>query len=157
MVSTQRAADPERIAALRASGLLERDGDARLRTLCEAAAKLLRTPASLLNVVDAERRTTLAGYPSKIEQTTNDDSACTEVVVAAEPLVIPNTLLHPVTCDMSFVVKGGWRAYLGVPIFYDAQAVGSLCVVDVVVREWAYWDVEGLKGVARLAGLSVER
>lgn len=145
-----------RLEALRASGLLRHDLKGRLDLLCETAAEILRVPFSQVNILDDRVQMSVGKWPPDDDRITEvAHSACKEVVVAGQPIVVPDMLVHPVLCMIPFVQETGGRAYLGVPIYFDGQVLGSFCVADQVVRRWTAWDVAGLQGLARLAGLAV--
>lgn len=146
----------ERLDALHSSGLLRHDMQGRLDLLCETAASILRAPLARVNVLDGDMQTSIGKWPPDNDRfTPAKDAACREVIVSRQPLVVPNTLLHPTMCMIPFVTVVGARSYLGVPIFHEGEAIGSVCVADYVVRSWTVWDTAGLQGLARLAGLAV--
>lgn len=156
-VKSSRIDDPARLAALAASGLLNKGPDEQMDLLCETAHHLLRAPIAMVNILDDQMQTSVGAFPKDIQRSYRvKDTGCQHVVAAAEPISIDNTLLHPVMCISPVTTVLGVRAYLGVPIFYDDQPVGSFCVMDYMPRDWRYWDTESLKGLARLAGLAVE-
>lgn len=147
---------PERLAALKSSGLLRHDLRGRLDLLCETAAQILRVPLAQANVLDGTKQVSVGKWPpDEDRETPLDGTGCKHVILAQEPVIIPNTLIHPVMCMQPFVTIKGVRAYLGVPIFFDSEVIGAFCAADFVVRDWTTWDVAGLQGLARLAGLSV--
>lgn len=124
--------------------------------LCETATVILRVPAAQVNVLDDQFQTSVGKWPSDLDRVKPVTQAvCQAVILANEPVVVENTLLHPAMCMTPLVTMVGVRAYLGVPIYYDDQVVGSFCVGDFEVRKWTHWDISGLQGLARLAGLSV--
>lgn len=151
-------ADPDRLDALRRSGLLRHDLDKRLDILCETATELVGCPVSHINVLDNKRQYTVGSFPLAVEKVhAIEDSGCEEVVVSQNVVIVPDTRLHPVLCMREFVTVAGMYAYLGVPILFGEQVVGSFCALDYEPREWAYWQVEALKGLAGLASVAALR
>lgn len=151
-------ARPERLAALKASGLLRHGPQDRLDLLCETATMILRAPMSQVNLLDDKFSVSVGKWPPDDDRRMAvEGSGCKEVIVAAQPVIVPNTLLHPTLCMIPYVTVAGVRAYLGVPVFFGGEVIGSFCVADMVAREWTHWDVAGLQGLARLAGLAVAR
>lgn len=148
---------PERLVALKESGLLRHDPAGRLDLLCETACTILRVPIAEVNTLDAEIQTSVGRWPPLTKRATKlvRDTGCREVIIAAAPVIVPNTLDHPTMCMIPAVTQEGAKAYLGVPVYFSGQIIGSFCVIDVEVREWSHWDVAGLQGLARLAGLAV--
>ena len=53
-------------------------------------------------------------------------------------LVVPDSERHPVLCDMPWAQV--WRGYLGCPITYDDQVIGSFCVLSQEPRTWTLTD-----------------
>lgn len=151
--------DPERLSALTRSGLLNKDARGRLELLCETAHELLHVPMVLVNVLDDAKQITVGAYPKGESGRVLPirDTGCQETVKIGEVVSIPNTLLHPVLCMIPAVRVAGVRSYLGVPIYHEGYIMGAFCCADYVVREWSFWEQQGLIALARLAGLSVER
>lgn len=154
---TSRLDDPVRLEALRASGLLRRTTDQRLSHLVLVATVTLETVASELNMITADRQVYIATNPHPNPGEVGlGQSACRLVIEASEPVAVPDVLHHPVLCNFDIVKRGLFRAYLGVPIYYDGQPIGSLCTLDDQPRDWSTFDIVALNGLARLAGLSVQ-
>lgn len=150
--------DPERLDALQRSGLLRHDERERFDILCETAASLLSVPIAQLNVLNADEQISVGAYPcDTMRRLRVQDTNCQVTIRAAEPVIVENTLLHPIMCISPLTQVLGVRSYLGVPVFFDEEPVGAFCVADYKVREWGGWDVIGLQGLARLAGLAVDR
>lgn len=147
--------DPARLDALARSGLLAHGQRARLDLLCQTAASIVRVPAAQVNVLTAEQQISVGKYPPDGDRELPVMVAgCRQVVLAEHPVIVPDTREHPVMCGLPWAAD--WRAYLGVPVYAADQVIGSFCVLDRPVRAWTAWDIAGLQGLARLAGLSVE-
>lgn len=147
---------PERLAALQHSGLLRHDPDVRLDLLCETACSILRVPMSQVNLLNERFSVSVGKWPP------DDDRihpikgvGCQEAILSGQVVIAPNTLIHPDLCLRPFVTVMGARSYLGVPVYFDGEVIGSFCVAGYIAREWNHWDVSGLRGLARLAGLAV--
>lgn len=147
---------PERLAALERSGLLERSVDQRLSSLAYTATRLLDADACLINALDEHTQWTVSGWPpgSLPQKMAVEVTGCQEVIASGQPLVIPNTDLHPSFCGLPWTKQ--FRAYIGVPICYEFQAIGSMCVLGETPREWTPYDLKGLEGLANLVVLSLE-
>jgi GAF domain-containing protein len=110
--------------------------------LTQLAAQLLDAPVSLLTLVDADRQFFLssAGLPEPLlsaRQTPLDLSICQYAVAAGRPLIVRDTRADPVLADHPAVMEMGVAAYAGIPlILVEGDAVGTLCVLDFVVRDW---------------------
>jgi GAF domain-containing protein len=151
-------ADPDRLEALRKSGLLRHDLEKRLDILCETATELIGCPVSYINLLDDQLQHTVGSFPIGPRKSNPvETTGCEEVVIAEKVIVVPDTRDHPVMCMRPFVTVAGMLAYLGVPILFGEQVVGSFCVLDYEPRDWAHWQVEALKGLASLTSAAALR
>lgn len=147
---------PERLAALKNSGLLRHDASGRLDLLCETACTVLRVSLSMVNMLDERFSVSVGKWPPDDDRTSPVEGVgCKDVILTGQAVIVPDTLVHPILCMRPFVTVMGVRSYLGVPVFFDGEVIGSFCAADYAVREWNHWDVAGLQGLARLAGLAV--
>lgn len=151
-------ADPARLDALKRSGLLRHDLAKRLDILCETATEMIGCPVAHINLLDATRQYTVGSFPV-LEQKIRaiNTSGCEEVIASKAIVIVPDTRVHPIMCLRPFVTIAGMNAYLGVPILFGDQAVGSFCALDYEPREWAYWQIEALKGLAALTSAAALR
>jgi len=151
-------ADPVRVEALHKSGLLRHDLGKRLDILCETATELVGCPVSYINLLDKEQQYTVGSYPPRVRKSSKvETTGCEEVIASKNVVNVPDTRLHPVMCMREFVTVAGMLAYLGVPVLYGKQVVGSFCALDYEPREWAFWQVEALKGLASLTSAAALR
>jgi diguanylate cyclase (GGDEF)-like protein/PAS domain S-box-containing protein len=151
--SGARVTDSARLEALRSLDLLDTPPEEGFDRLTRLAAKLMRTPVALINLVDAERLCvkSAAGLPAgSPRESPLSHSFCRHVVETDAPLVIEDARLHPLVCDNPAVRAGGVIAYAGVPLTTpDGHTLGTLCVVDSVPRVWLEADVDLLADLAR--------
>lgn len=151
-------ADPARLDALKRSGLLRHDLNKRLDILCETATEMIGCPVAYINLLDDQHQHTVGSFP-KSDRKSNpiDTTGCEEVIVCKSSVVVPDTRKHPVMCMRPFVTVAGMLAYLGVPILFGDQVVGSFCVLDYETRDWANWQIEVLRGLAELTSVAALR
>jgi GAF domain-containing protein len=134
--------DPGRLAALRHLFLLDSPANRSFDRLTELAAQLLEAPVSLLTLVDSDRQFFLssAGLPEPMRsarETSLEVSICKYAVAAGRPLIVGDTRSDPVLADNPAVREMGVAAYAGIPLIVaEGHAVGTLCVLDFVVRDW---------------------
>lgn len=151
-------ADPARLDALKRSGLLRHDLGKRLDILCETATELVGCPVAYINLLDKEQQYTIGSFPPRVRrQSWVEDTGCEEVISTKGSVIVPDTRMHSVMCMRPFVTIAGMLAYLGVPILFGEQVVGSFCALDYEPREWPYWQVEALKGLAGLTSVAALR
>lgn len=144
----------ERVATLRDTGLMGGGRQERLEKLCASVALLVDVPVVQITVVSDEHQYYVAGYG--MDETVQGPvdlhhSVCKHVVDLGTPLGIDDALEDPVLCENLAVKEWRVRSYLGEPLVApDGDILGSLCVVDYVVRSWTNRDMEVLKGMARM-------
>lgn len=147
---------PGRLEAVRRSGLLDSPAEESFDSLTRLAARLLRVPVSFVSILDGKRdfyksHSGLAGVdPSEAE--TTGRTFCHYTLASNDPLVIEDTHSDPVWRAVPTVESLGVRAYVGVPLKLDGQAVGSFCVMDQEPRQWTDDELETLEQLAVSAG-----
>lgn len=146
--------DPIRLGALKSSGLLTKSVQQRVEHLAYAAVTLLRADAGQVNALDGEFQRTVIGWPPGVwPDLPVEQAACREPILTKAPLAISDTQLHPITCDLGWTAR--FRGYLGVPVMYGEQAIGSVCVFTDQPRAWKAYESQALVGVARLLTMSL--
>lgn len=148
--------DTARLAAVRASGLLESPAEEAFDSLTRLAARLLKVPASFVSVVDRGRDfyKSQTGFPAplSVERQAEGRTFCHFTLDSDEMLVIDDTHADPVWRAVPTVGTLGVRAYVGVPLKLDGQTVGSFCVIDTQPRQWHSEELETLRQLAMSAG-----
>lgn len=138
----QRLDAPDRLAALRATGLLDSPTSERYDRLTRMASSLLNAPTALMSLVDDHRQffSSFIGLPepwATARETPLSHSFCQHVVTSGAPLRIENAPEHPLVRDNLAIPELGVISYLGVPIVSDSgHNLGSFCVIDTVPRKW---------------------
>ncbi len=154
--------DPERLARLRATALLDAPTDDAFDRLTRLASRLLDAPLSTVTLVDDERQFYMSctGFPEPIataRQTPLEFSFCKHTVVLGKPLVIPDVRGHPLVGDNPAISQFGVTAYAGIPLLTsDGHALGTLCVMDFKVREWTPDQVSSLTDLAAAVSTEIE-
>jgi diguanylate cyclase (GGDEF)-like protein/PAS domain S-box-containing protein len=157
-----RLLDPERLAALEATGLGDGPSLAKLDELARTVAWALRAPVATVTLVD-DRRQTFAGSCGLAagvaqEGTPLSHSFCRHPVTTGRPLVTSDTRESPVAEGNRSVEELGVIAYAGVPLVdRDGHALGALCAIDHEPRDWGEEDVLVLRRFAERAVLEIER
>lgn len=148
--------DPERLAALRETGLLDSEIEEEFDRLTRLAAKLLSAPATFFSLVDADRDfyKSCFGFPEPLasERQMEGTTFCHYALVADGALVIPDTRADPIYRNVPTVESLGVSAYIGVPIHGPSGLVlGSFCAIDFQPRDWSPLEVEVMKELAKSA------
>jgi GAF domain-containing protein len=155
--------DPDRLAALRETGLLSRGGDPTLDRVARLASTLVDAPRAFVTLVTPEHQH-LAGMVRRDDpadtsrETPLSDSLCQFAVATEETLVIFDSHKDPLVRDMKAVRTGEVGAYAGVPLRTSGgQVLGTLCVVDASPRTWDDTSLALLDDLTTLAVHEVEQ
>lgn len=155
--------DPARLAAVRATGLVDTAAEPAFDRLTRLAVRVLRVPASFLSLVEEGRdfykAATGFGEPLASARELAGRTFCHYSIAAAtpdRPLVIPDTRADPVYRAVPTVESLGVAAYVGVPLVVDGEPVGSFCAIDTRPRDWTADEVEVLRELAASAQREIE-
>jgi signal transduction histidine kinase len=152
--------DPERLAAVRATGLLDSEVEEVFDRLTRLAVRLLGIPAAFISLVDAGRdfykSTCGFGEPLASARELTGPTFCHYTIQRTTPLVIPDTAADPVYRNVPTVRSLGVAAYVGVPLIVGGQAIGAFCAIDMQPHAWTDEEVEVLVELAASANREVE-
>lgn len=149
--------DPQRLAALAATGLLDSPPEESFERLARLARRTLHTPVALLSLANDQRQffksaQGLAEPLASLREMPLSNSLCEHVVGSGAPVVIDDARRHPLgrasreVCDLHLV------AYMGVPLITpERQPLGCLCVADFESRTWSADEIETLRDIAATA------
>ena len=151
---------PDRLAAVRATNLLDTEAEEVFDRLTRLAVRLVGIPAAFISLVDANRDFYKSacgfGEPLATARELTGVTFCHYTVQSAEPLVIPDTAADPKYRDVPTVNSLGVAAYVGVPLIVNGQAVGAFCAIDTKPREWTAGQIEVLTELAASAQREIE-
>lgn len=154
--------DPKRLAALKATGLLDSDAEAAFDRFTRMAARWLGTPVAAISLVDDHRQFFKSAvgldepWASKRE-TPLSYSFCQYPVTTREPLVVADAREHPFLRESLAVTELSVVAYAGVPLVTSEEHVlGALCVVDSQPRPWSEDEISVLRDLAALTITEIE-
>ncbi|CAN5836396.1 GAF domain-containing sensor histidine kinase [soil metagenome] len=154
--------DPERLARLRATALLDSPTEQAFDRLARLASKLLEAPLSTVTLIDVDRQFYMScvGLPeplASVRETPLEMSFCKHTVVLGKPLIIPDTRGHPIVGENPAIEGFGVLAYAGIPLLTsDGHALGTLCVMDVVTRDWTEDQIASLTDLAAAVSTEIE-
>ncbi|MDR3621884.1 MAG: ATP-binding protein [Paludisphaera borealis] len=149
--------DPERLAVLRSTRLLDTEAEPAFDRLTRLAARVLHAPAALIAVVDADRQFLKSAFGlsafDRGSPRPDFSRSFTEFIVrSGRPLVVRDATNHgALGCDpeRSEVQP---IACLGVPLTAArCQIVGAFCVIDLQARAWTDADLQALQELADAA------
>lgn len=166
-------ADPARLAAVRATGLVDTPADPAFDRWVRLAARALGAPVALLTLVEADRDFVKAhvGLPEPLatdRAVRAEPTFCQDAVARAEarraagnaggpdalpaPVVVPDAAADALYCTFPSVRLMGVRACVTAPLLgAHGHALGSLCVLDFVPRAWTPDQVATLHDLAHAA------
>lgn len=154
--------DPQRLADLRASGLLDTEAEPVFDRLTALAHRLLGAPLTMVTLVDADRQfikscVGLAEPWATRRQTPLTHSFCQYAVAQGEAFTVEDARADPELRDSPAIEDLGVVSYAGVPLVNSAgQALGALCVTDSEPRRWTDGEIALVRELARSAMTEIE-
>lgn len=145
--------DPQRLAAVHDSGLLDSIAEESFDRLTRLASKITGAPVALVSLVDAHRDFYKSCFGAtgplhSLRQITGR-TFCHYSLVSDGPLVLEDATQLPVFRDVPTVASLGVRAYAGIPLITETgQVLGSFCAVDFKAKQWTPEDIEILTELA---------
>jgi PAS domain S-box-containing protein len=149
---------PKRLAALRATGLLDTEPEKVFDRFTRLASRVLHAPVAAITLLDDRRQFLKSAVGvGDLREIPLAYSICATAVAMCSPLIIDDTRVHPLVKDHPAIAKFGVGAYAGVPIVTaDEQAIGALCVADPNPHRWSDEDVKTLRELAAMVGEQIE-
>ena len=152
--------DPARLAAVRASGLLDTEIEEAFDRLTRLAVQLVGVASAFISLVDENRDfyKSSCGFaePLASAREMSGPTFCHYTIESDRPLVIPDTNADPRYRDAPTVKSLGVAAYVGIPLVYSGQVIGSFCAIELVPRDWTPRDVAALADLASIALSEIE-
>lgn len=151
----QSAVKPEneaaRLAALRASALLNTLPEPRFDRLTRLVQQALHTPIVLISLLDEERQWFKSRQGLDVCETARDISFCGHAILGEGVFQITDALADPRFADNPLVTSAPFiRFYAGVPLKVAAQPIGTLCIIDSEPRTLSDAETAMLIGFAEL-------
>ncbi|MEU6159809.1 SpoIIE family protein phosphatase [Streptomyces sp. NPDC047130] len=142
-----------RIAAVRRYEILDTPPDASFDRVARLAARLFEVPIAAVTFVDSDRIWFKARHGlDDMTEISRADGLCGLALLEDGPLVIPDTLHHPLSASNPMVTGGiGIRFYAAAPIVTaDGHKLGTVTIFDTRPRELGPEDVTALKDLAAI-------
>ncbi|WP_225584866.1 MULTISPECIES: sensor domain-containing diguanylate cyclase [unclassified Acidovorax] len=145
--------NPQRLAAVRETGLLDSIAEESFDRLTRLASKITGAPVTFISLVDSRRdfyKSTFGmGAPLNTQRQLTGRTFCHYAMVSEGPLVLEDATVLPVFRDVPTVASLGVRAYAGIPLKNEAgEVLGSFCAVDFKPKQWTQQDIEVLVELA---------
>ncbi len=153
--------DPKRLAAVKATRLLDTPGAAGFDRITRLGAAALNVPATFISLVDDHRDFYLShcgfGEPLASERQLTGQTFCHFTIQEDIPLIIPDTRADPVYAQVPTVESLGVAAYLGVPlVLLSGEVIGAFCAIDFAPRAWTESEVLAATDLASLVVSEME-
>ena len=151
--------DPQRLAAVEATKLLDSAPDESFDQLARLAAAVLGVPWVFLTLVDEHRSfwvsaAGVAPAPGSGLYGENPvgDSFCQYVIAEDAPVVIADARHDPRSSRNASIESMGVVSWAGFPLrSTDGHVLGTFCAVDRAAREWSGEDITLLNALATAA------
>ncbi len=152
---------PRRLAALRATGLLDSPEINSFDRLTRIGAQLLDVQTTFISLVDDHRDFYLShcgfGEPLASSRQLTGQTFCHFTIEGEGPLVIPDTRADPLYRNVPTVESLGVAAYLGAPlVLLSGEVIGAFCAVDTVPRAWTDAQIRNARDIASIVLSEIE-
>lgn len=153
-----RCDEAARIARLRAYGILDTPAEEVFDRITRWARRRFSVPVALVSLVDVHRQWFKSVDGLAVRETPRDVAFCDHAVRGSRPLVVPDARLDPRFRENPLVLGDpGIRFYAGAPILTpDRFALGTVCLIDSVPREFPLADQVVLSRLAAVAAAELE-
>lgn len=150
--------DAARVAALEKYAILDSEPEQAFDDLAKLASYICKTPIALVSLVDGERQWFKSKLGLSASQTPREVAICSTAIQQKDVFVVPDALKderfqnNPLVVDEPHI-----RFYAGAPLINEeGYALGTLCVVDLVPREFDDEQKEALRTLGRLVLAQME-
>jgi len=145
-----------RLAALRALGLLDSPPEQAFDAVVELVRRILDVPMALISLVDSDRQWFKAACGIEAPQTSRSVSFCAHAIHQPDIFVVPDATLDPRFHDNPLVAgEPHIRFYAGIPLeLPSGYRIGTLCALSPIAREEL--DAEGQAGLRLLGRLTLD-
>lgn len=159
-----RINDPQRVTSVTRVRERQPAQQVFLDMICRSTATALKSPRSVITLVDADSQTFIAHHITDDDPHAKEawgmhgiplsSTYCQFTIASAQTLVIQNARLDPLVKDNPCTTQLGMKAYLGTPVCSkEGFPVGSLCVFEFTPRKWTRRDIATIESFAALVSL----
>jgi PAS domain S-box-containing protein len=143
--------EPQRIEALKETGLLDSARELAFDDLASIASSLCGTPVALVSLVDSHRQWFKAHHGLDVTETPRDFAFCGYTILGEDVFIVPDAHADDRFADNPLVLgEPRVRFYAGAPLTApDGVSFGSLCVIDHEPRQLSTEQVAALRALGR--------
>jgi diguanylate cyclase (GGDEF)-like protein len=144
--------ETDRLERLRQYHILDTPPSEAFDRVTRLASRLLKMPVALVSLIDEDRQWFKSKIGIEADETPRDVAFCAHAICQSTALVVPDAQRDPRFADNPLVTGTPFvRFYAGVPLRSpDGHNVGTLCVIDHVVRELSAEDSLLLNDLAQI-------
>lgn len=149
--------EQDRLAALHAMLILDTPPEERFDRIVAFAASEFNAPIALISLVDGDRQWFKGNIGLAVCSTSRDISFCGHAIMKKEIMIVPDTQLDIRFVDNPLVTGDPQiRFYAGAPLETQSGfAIGTLCIIDTVPRQFDSIDLAILSSLRDLVMLEL--
>jgi GAF domain-containing protein len=147
-----------RVEALHKYAILDTEPEQAFDDLVLLASFVCKTPMAMISLVDEDRQWFKSKVGISVSETPREIAFCATAIQQPDVFVVPDTLKDERYRNNPLVVsEPNVRFYAGAPLIdEDGHALGTICVVDRVPREFVPDQQAALKALSRLVLAQLE-
>ncbi|HUU15161.1 MAG TPA: response regulator [Terriglobia bacterium] len=153
--ATARAPTPanevSRLAALQGYRVLDTAPEPLFDGLTYLASVLCGTPVALISLIDSDRQWFKSKVGTELQETARDLAFCAHAIMQPDVFIVPDASKDErFARNVLVALQPKIRFYAGAPLITPGgEAVGTLCVIDIVPRQLSLPQKECLRAIAR--------
>jgi len=147
-----------RVEALHKYAILDTEPEQAFDDLVLLASFICKTPIALISLVDEDRQWFKSKVGISISETPREIAFCATAIQQPDLFVVPDTLNDDRFRNNPLVVsEPNVRFYAGAPLIdEEGHALGTICVIDRIPREFGPEQQAALKALSRLVLAQLE-
>ena len=157
-INDREKRERRRIAALQAFKILDTPPEDAFDELTRLAASIAGTPIALISLVDSSRQWFKSKVGLAVSETPRDVAFCAHAIEEPTLFVIPDASKDGRFAKNPLVTGDpNIRFYAGAPLITtEGHALGTICVIDYIPREFTPEQQEALQELGSLAMAHIE-
>jgi GAF domain-containing protein len=147
-----------RVKALHKYAILDTEPEQTFDDLVLLASFICKTPIALISLVDEDRQWFKSKMGLSISETPREIAFCATAIQQPDVFVVPDTLNDERFRNNPLVTsEPNVRFYAGAPLIdEEGHALGTICVIDRIPRDFAPDQQVALKALSRLVLAQLE-
>jgi PAS domain S-box-containing protein len=143
-------AEKKRLETLRELNILDTDAEKEFDDIVKLASIICQTPISLISLLDEDRQWFKSIVGSCMRETKREEAFCNHTIRQGEILMVPNALEDSRFNNFKMVAGPEHiRFYAGIPIIFNGESIGALCVKDREPRTLSNDQLDCLKSLSQ--------